>query len=125
MREKLLHERLADNIFLYGGFTIGIDDIPVPSEGYFVGKKSLSVLDDYATKDQITSYIEEVRTLNEASPTQNFFLGAWLDKESQKIYYDISEHFTLREKAIVEATRRGELAVWDIARSEEIRLETM
>lgn len=123
MREKLLHERLADNIFLYGGFTIGIDNTPVPTEGYFVGKKSLAILDDYATKDQITAYIDEVRTLNETNPTKNFFLGAWLDKDSQKIYYDISEHFTLREKAIVEANRRRELAIWDITRGEEIRLD--
>lgn len=50
------------------------------------------------------------------------YLGTWIDTDTDTVYFDASEHFTNRTEAMRVARLRGELAIWDIANGEEIRL---
>lgn len=50
------------------------------------------------------------------------YLGTWIDTETDTVYFDASEHFTDRTEAMRVGRLRNELAIWDIANGEEIRL---
>jgi hypothetical protein len=50
------------------------------------------------------------------------FLGGWLDTADGNIYIDLSFNFPDKEIAMQEARNNGEIAIWDLAKGEEIRL---
>lgn len=49
-------------------------------------------------------------------------IGSWLDRETGTVWIDASEHYADRTEALRVAVDRGELAIWDIAANEEVRV---
>jgi len=48
-------------------------------------------------------------------------VGGWTDKESGKTYLDVSHNIANREAAIKAGQARNQIAIWDVAKSDEIR----
>lgn len=114
MKEKNFSDKLADLVFLNGGFTVRLDN-ETPKEGYIVGHTKLSVQKDYASQEQVLSWYDKVLE------SKNLYLGAWRDSETGLIHYDISEHVPTYKEAFILANRRNELAIWDLRTETEIR----
>jgi len=54
---------------------------------------------------------------------EGIYLGVWQDKRSGNTWFDLVECVETRERAIDLGRQREQLAVWDIARREEVPCE--
>lgn len=52
----------------------------------------------------------------------NKCMGTWVDTENNKLWLDVSTHFTNKSKAIKAANDNGEIAIFDVKNCSEIRL---
>lgn len=98
------------------GRTIDRDDIPMPPDGYFVGGLFPSLVFDSVgeiDRGEVAWWIGN----NEAS-----FYGVWIDEETGKVYFDGSSWVFDLYSALAVGKARNEIAIWDIANSEEIRV---
>lgn len=88
----------------------------VPSTGYMVGgaRKPLERKLEELQPWDLTSWLE--RTDFPAGS----YVGAWVS--DGVAYVDVSEHTPDRLEAEIRGLERGELAIWDIAAGEEVRL---
>lgn len=113
-----LAEVLADMAKNGEDGTVATDDRSLPTEGYFVGGDAPSlVFDSIADVDrgEIAYWIG----VNKPS----VFCGVWVDQETGKVYFDTSTLMYYERYAIPLAAQRGEIAIWDIANSREIRVD--
>lgn len=55
--------------------------------------------------------------------TEAQYFGIWTDKEDGKIYVDAVTHVNNFDDAFKLGYERGEIAIWDIERSEEVRIK--
>lgn len=51
------------------------------------------------------------------------YYGVWVDKETNVVYFDASTFMNFERFAIPLAAERSEIAIWDIANGQEIRVE--
>ena len=102
------------------------------AEGYAVGGQAkgleLTPVNDHAgqTVESILEWHGLIREWIGRTPEltqEGFYLGAWKDTVSGNTWFDVSRVFTHKSDAIWDATERGELAIWDLGKSEEIRIE--
>lgn len=98
------------------GDTIDRDGIPMPPDGYFVGGLFPSLVFDSVDqidRGELAWWIGN----NEAS-----FYGVWIDDQTGKIYFDGSSWVFDLYSALAVGRARNEIAIWDIAQGEEIRV---
>lgn len=91
--------------------------------GYYVGGYAKAVtfpLEGSTVADYVLAAIDVISSVPAGKRTGN--LGSWIDTETGTVWIDASEHYTDRTEAMRVAAERGELAIWDIANAEEIRL---
>lgn len=90
-----------------------------PKTGFFVGGRSWTlvtrpdVFDPYTALD----FLEAHRTVLSHKAV---FVGWWTHQG--KVYLDVTDRFRSRQNAIAEGKARGEIAIWDIERKEEINV---
>ena len=74
-----------------------------------------------AVREQVKGFIEKNRDLlfDEGA---NKYMGTWVDTENNKLWLDVSTHFTNKQKAIKAANDGGEIAIFDVKNGTEIRL---
>lgn len=112
-----------------GGSTVSVTGANLPDSGYMVGGMVDGVMtaaemlspehhDDLVYA--ITNYISKHFDL---LTQRNIFLGGWVDAQEDTLWIDISERFNVKEYALLTAEDRGEIAIWDVAESEEIRVK--
>lgn len=98
--------------------TVAYDGSPLPTTGYFVGGRYPSlILEDAGNLND-----REVRSFVTNSPAVDYY-GVWTDKESHVVYIDGVDHYGSISDALAYASERGEIAIWDVANAQEIRLE--
>ncbi|HEX9597054.1 MAG TPA: hypothetical protein VF982_09275, partial [Anaerolineales bacterium] len=99
-----------------------------PTKGNMAGTEGVAVAgypqrgvitDGPPTAAEIETFMRRNRDIFKADP--NAALGLWVDSESGKGYIDIANVLP-REVAIAQGEQLGEIAVWDLEASEEIRL---
>jgi hypothetical protein len=99
-----------------------------PTKGNMAGTEGVAVAgypqrgvvtDGAPTAAEIETFMRRNRDIFKADP--NAALGLWVDRESGKGYIDIANVLP-REVAIEQGEQLGEIAVWDLQASEEIRL---
>lgn len=77
-------------------------------------------------QDQLDDFVHSVYMPYYAQATLDIkripFLGIWWDKGSEQWYLDVSLYVYNREEALSLGAQWGELAIWDNAKAEEIRL---
>jgi hypothetical protein len=121
-------ETLRAETYANGGSTVSVIGKPPVTDGYMVGGEvtGLQLDMEFLHPDNanalwrvLSRYINEhFKLLTDG----RHFLGAWIDQASGTLWIDVSERFNVREYAILVAEDRKEIAVWDVAKSEEIRL---
>lgn len=97
----------------------------VPSSGYVVAVKGheLRLRMTQDTHEDIRSYVERKRGVVAGSRiTRPAYVGAWQD--GADIVLDVVEILSDRAEAVAAGQTRGELAIWDLARGEEIRTDS-
>ena len=78
---------------------------------------------DASTLFQGRGYIVAVRPFVEGDALEiGDLIGSWTDTETGKVYLDHVEHYWDERIALNLAAVRGEIAIWDVANSKEIRL---
>lgn len=119
--EKLIIGLNTDN-----GGTVSMTGDYVPTTGYMVGGYVDSLIFDsmYLESDHIPyeMIVRFVVTHFKLATTDSMFVGAWLDKETDQVYIDLSQRFTDRAVAIHAAIDNDEIAIWDLEKGEEIRV---
>ncbi len=109
-------ELLAAMIKAGEGGTVRRSGDPLPSRGYYVGGLCESlVFESVADVDrgEVAWFIGN----HFAS-----YYGVWVDTDDNKVYIDAVSHFIFRKNALVAGKARGEIAVWDIKNSCELRV---
>lgn len=95
------------------GFTVSLSDLSTPAAGYAVAAAE--------TQNSFgPSGLADVLILAPALGAQ--FVGGWLDEETGKFYFDATFVVDDLETAKELGRRNGQLAIFDLANGEEIRL---
>lgn len=106
---KQLAQLVKDN----GGVTFA-DDTINPPKGYVVEDSADGTVTDDTTLGNIR------RVLSEQARNSDAF-GAWICEDG-KLHVGPSTFFTVKREAIREGKRRGEIAIFDLKKMEEIAL---
>lgn len=85
-------------------------------KGYWVSDDSGVTIEGYLTREGIKDALD----LMEVQPYEN--IGVWTDTETNITYIDRSYHFYRKETAIDFGNLYNQIAIWDCANKEEIRL---
>ena len=111
---------IMDEVAQNGGGTWCLNDGYLPWEGYFValgGQFGQVLPNNKANAITLANFIRK----HYASLTgRGVYLGVWRDKKSGKTWYDLVECVEGREEAVALGRQREQIAVWDIARQEEV-----
>ncbi len=97
--------------------TTAYDGSDLPTTGYYVGGRYPSMI----LEDAGELRSDKVRSFVTNTPDVDYY-GVWTDKETHVVYIDGSDHYESLEDALRFAAERDEIAIWDIAGGEEIRL---
>lgn len=98
------------------GGTVSMLGQELPTHGYFVG----GVVEELIFERFVDIDGPEVIRFVDTNPSE--FVGWWVDEETGKIHIDAVEWYERSERALYTARGRGEIAVWDVANSREIRV---
>lgn len=90
---------------------------PLPLTGFYVGGVRPSLV--YSVFDQIDR--GDVGWF--VGGTDARYFGVWTDTETGNVYIDAVTHVKTRKEALALGAERGEIAVWDILNSEEVRIK--
>lgn len=104
-----------DSTTVQGG-TVSTLAQELPIHGYFVG----GVVQELVWERFVDLTGPGLVKFVESAPSE--FVGWWVDEETGKIHIDAVEWYEHEERALYTARGRGEIAVWDVANSREIRL---
>jgi len=116
-----LHLSLANSLYtqtaLNGGVSIN-SDFEQPKTGYLVSISDGLIFDSVSLVNvhELSAWIKE--NLNEE---RNFF-GGWIDKQTGKVYFDLSANFDDFDTAYDLAKDNNQLAIWDLNENKEIRV---
>lgn len=115
-----LHLQLANSIYtqtaLSGGVSINAD-FEQPKMGYLVSAFDGLVFDSVSLVN-----VHELSAWIKQNIDSGFFFGGWIDKETGKVYFDLSANFQEVEKAIQIAKENNQIAIWDLNENKEIRV---
>ena len=89
----------------------------VPTKGYVVGVTGIS-----SDEETVVGFRELVAWVAEFENTQ-YYYNAWRDAETGKVFYDAAEIYSDPQEALRAGMESGEIAIWDLANDEEIRVE--
>jgi hypothetical protein len=115
-----------------GGHTASVSGHDVPVTGYMVGGYVNSLIFDASLiidgkhDDTVLRMIVKWVADNFVLATRfDTFLGGWIDTDENKVYIDLSRHFPYSESvsAVATAEFHDEIAIWDLAKGEEIRVK--
>lgn len=111
-----LADKLIDMITSSTDGTIGVQGQELPTRGYYVGGVTASLVNP-------STFMEVARWVAVAVQRADY-LGVWTDEDGT-VYVDASELAYGVNNALALAEERGELAVWDILDSREIRTDVV
>lgn len=95
------------------GYLVGI-----PGHGLVVSSAQVGL----ASRDALTSYVA-VWVRHSAAVETAATWGSWRDRQTGVLYFDVSSHHADGPTALTVAEDREELAIWDLKRSVEVRVE--
>lgn len=97
--------------------TVDSWDQPLPEAGFYVGgvRPSLVYKDvNHVDRSDLAWFI---------GGTEARYFGVWVDSEDGQIYFDAVTHVEKLQDAVALGNEREEVAIWDIAENEEVRLQ--
>lgn len=114
---------IMEEVAQTGGGTWCLNDGYLPFEGYFValgGKFGKVLPKKQATAVALANFIRQHYA---SLKGRGVYLGVWSDRKTNKVWFDLVECVEGRDEAIDLGRQRGQIAVWDIARQEEVSCE--
>ena len=117
------HLSLANSLYtqtaLNGGCSINVD-YQSPKSGYLVSIKDGLVYDNISSVNvhELSAWIKENLTNKD-----NVYFGGWIDTETKKVYFDLSQNIQDRLKAIAAGTLYNQIAIYDVSTQCETRLK--
>lgn len=112
-------DELLEGLYGNGGATVSLIGETVPAAGYLIGgidSAEFAQPIDFGHVSEFVSHNEELLT------SGSFYLGAWRDSETDHVWLDVVEWEAFRMAALETATKRKEIAVWDLKSGTEIRV---
>lgn len=97
------------------GFTVNAYTGETPAEGYAV---ALAETQDSHDAEGLARVLE----LIQSGTTRAAYVGGWLDRETGKYYYDATIVVNDRAEALALGRANNQIAIFDLANLEEIRL---
>ena len=98
------------------GATVSTHGESLPLSGFYVSDDNGAIVDaDTFSASDVDAFANS-RALTLSSP--GVYLGAWIN--DGKVYLDVTRHFYSREVALSHGALNNQLAIWDIANSEEL-----
>ncbi len=94
------------------GGTFSVDGKIVPEDGYFVGGAVPSLINP--TREQMIDFVETAGA---------DYVGFWEDTETLALYVDAVDWTPSEAYARRLSILRSEIAYWDAARSQEVRID--
>lgn len=113
----------------HGGGSVSLTGVATPEFGFMVGGAYDSLIagadvlapdHEELLTEQILKYVD---TRREFAYDPHVFLGGWVDESDGRVYFELSELIYTFGTAKVIGKARNEIAIWDIAKGEEVRLE--
>lgn len=100
------------------GGTIALDGAALPATGFFVGGiVSPLIYDEDDDPQDIEEFVKHIDDLNAD------YLGWWTDSEDDRLWIDATDWYESLTAALVVAKYRNEIAIYDIANQQEIRVK--
>jgi hypothetical protein len=122
-------ENLLWNTRETGGDTQSARGDKVPVTGFMVGGvvdalifDAMLIRDPGHFREAYNGIVTWISQNFKRATEEGMFIGAWIDRETDVAYVDLSLHYENRAEAIHDAKALGELAIWDLGASEEIRV---
>ena len=103
------------------GFTVNAANLQPVTTGYAVALKRTQNSFGAEGLAKVANVIEEIQATGEMNGRTLAF-GGWYDSESGLYYYDATVIFTNRAEAIEAGRANEQIAIFDLANLEEIRL---
>lgn len=122
-----VYKRQVRSTIVHGGGTFTVNGYleHVPESGYMVGGLIDSLV--FSPKGLYESEIAQIFMQYQARIPQTIsdsvYFGSWIDTETGLWHLDASEHYDNVDDASITARERGELAIWDIDASDDIRMQ--
>jgi len=111
-----LANSLYTNTALNGGISLNAD-FKQPKTGYLVSVQDGLIFDSVSLVN-----VHELSAWIKQNLNSGLFFGGWIDKETGKVYFDLSANFQSIEKSIDIAKQNNQLAIWDLNENKEIRV---
>jgi hypothetical protein len=116
-------ERTREN----GGLSVNMVDGSEPPKGYMVArggtrgvKPAIVDAEDFYDPVKGPQVLGDFLVTNRDTLTRGDYLGVWHDKQSGKVFLDVSENVMDRETAVRRGKRRDQISIWDVVNAEEI-----
>ena len=103
------------------GFTVNAANLQPVTSGFAVALKRTQNSFGAEGLAKVANVIEELQASNEMNG-RTFAFGGWYDSESGWYYYDATVIFENRAEAIEAGRANEQIAIFDLANLEEIRL---
>jgi hypothetical protein len=101
-----------------GGTVSTVRGVPVPKSGYVVGVSGFGIKVPTPPFPDVSLIEEWVKWRLPYATGVNRGMGSWTD--NGYVYFDVVETYGEKLTAMLKARQRGEIAVWDISKGEEI-----
>lgn len=104
------------------GYTWGPAGRHVPTTGFMVSipGHEQAIPREVLDAVEVAKYIGD--TYDKVMATDSLFWGAWVNEDNDQVYFDLSMHIEDRAEAIAFGRLADQLAIWDVANEDEIRL---
>lgn len=111
-----------------GGATVSLTVDPewnavvTPTTGYAVGRPPYGAVFGPGTSGRAVTLRRAILEWLGTLPSDVTHVGIWRDDHTGRVHVDVVDVITVKSVAHGYAVRRGELAYYDLGRSEEVRL---
>jgi hypothetical protein len=118
---------LFNDVMSSGGFSV-TPDLARPTTGYMVSLTGyetvvpLSVINDRIVTDIMYTYDAIVRDL-QLNCDNVLYVGVWLDGDTNKVYFDISENVLDLETALAIGKARRQISIFDLVTFYSINIQ--
>jgi hypothetical protein len=123
MTNNALATDLILGLLASGGATLDTTTGIAPRDGYMVGVAGHGIappipVDGRHSVALVSNWIEREADL---LARDNAYVGAWRDEDGGRDYFDVSLRYGSLDEALAVARQTGEIAVWSLHESREIR----
>jgi hypothetical protein len=124
--EQILRVRggIIDTVRREEGMSVKIDSGLQPKDGYMVARKEYSKIvsaEDFFDATKGKKILGDFLKENRERFQKDQYLGIWWNTKTGKVYLDITDNISDREKAESLGKERNQISIWDVVNKVEIQ----